>query len=114
MKYNASWKKAYAETVEYAVIAALEAVGEGGEFSLQEFCDGYGFKKTYNLRRRMRDLVERGVMDAKERYLDNGHLGYVYFKPATYQPPPFNEDDPALGYGMLPSEFGFKQGKGAL
>jgi len=92
VKYNTSWKKAYSETVEFAVIAALEAVGEGGQFSLQEFCDQYSFKKTYNLRRRMEELVQRGVVARAERYLANGHLGYVFFKPETYEPLPFQED----------------------
>jgi len=106
MKYNASWKKAYAETVEYAVIAALEAVGEGGQFSLQEFCDGYGFKKTYNLRRRMEELVQRGIVARAERYLENGHLGYGFFRPSTYEPLPWTDlsADHGLPFGGYPAE----------
>lgn len=92
MKYNASWKKAYSETVEYAVIAALEAVGEGGIFTLSQFCENYGLKKTYNLRRRLQELVERGVVGRAERYLENGHLGYVFFRPDAYQPLPWADD----------------------
>lgn len=93
MKYNASWKKAYAETVEYAVIAALEAVGESGQFTLAQFCDLYGFKKTYNVRRRLQELVDRGVVGRAERYLENGHLGYVYFRPVDPNPLPFDDGD---------------------
>jgi len=84
MKYNAGWKNGYKEVVEYAVITALENLEEGGGFSLREFADGYGFKITPNLRRRITELCTEGKLARAERYLNNGKLGYFYFAPATF------------------------------
>jgi len=78
MKYNQAWKRGYAETVEYAVIAALDAVGEGGQFTLRELADGFNLKVTWNLRRRIRGLVDEGKLACAQHYLNNGRLGYVY------------------------------------
>lgn len=93
MKYNATWKKGYAETVEYAVASALDAVGESEGFTLREFADGFGFKVTYNLRRRIRELVEDGKLDCKQRYLNNGRLGYIYYAPKVEKPLPWTDDE---------------------
>lgn len=83
MKYNQQWKTAYQETVEFAALAACEAVGESGHWSLRQFAENYGFKITPNLRRRLAELVGEGKLSRAQRYLDNGKLGYVYYAPPS-------------------------------
>lgn len=102
MKYNQAWKRAYAETVEYAVIAALEAVGESGQFTLKQFAENYGFKLTWNLRRRMAELVERRIVGQAQRYLENGRLGYVYYRVSEDVLPFFDDDAPSASNPPLP------------
>lgn len=59
---------------------ALSLVGGGG-FTAREMAEKCGLKNTPHLRRRLRQLVKGGLLQAVEAYTDSGHMATFYIKP---------------------------------
>jgi len=76
----AVWKDAYRRMVALAVREALDYVAEGEGFTLAEFATHFDLKITHNLRRRMAELCQNGVLTRYQRLLPNGKMGWYYMR----------------------------------
>lgn len=79
MRTNASMT--YQKTV---IECALDLAGQGG-FTAREFSEKCGFRLTPNLRRRLNQLVESGLLQATQAYNDKNRLATFFHKPAGLQ-----------------------------
>lgn len=77
------WVEAYKQMVTLAVLEALDVMGEGDEFSIQEFAEHFGLKQTHNLRRRLEELVYEGTLARRIGYKANGRQAWLYSRPTT-------------------------------
>lgn len=70
---------------------ALDLAGKGG-FTAQDFAKQCGFRLTPNLRRRLREIVDEGLLESVQAYNEANRLATFYVKPiGTVQQPLFAE-----------------------
>jgi len=88
------WLEAYKNMVTLAVLEAIDMVGEGGGFTINDLAAHFELRLTHNLRTRLEELCNEGTLERQMRYLPSNHMGFWYHAPL--KPIPWS-DEPTQG-----------------